>query len=84
MRTWLGVCSRCGLCAEGCLFYLEQDRDPRMSPAYEVRKTLGEMYRRKGRVDREFLEQCKEILWVNAGPVSAAPFTVRLESMLLR
>ncbi|HUT70122.1 MAG TPA: (Fe-S)-binding protein [Desulfatiglandales bacterium] len=63
MRTWLGICSRCGLCAEGCLFYLAHDKDPRMSPAYKVRKTLGEMYRRKGRVDREFLEQCKEILW---------------------
>jgi Fe-S oxidoreductase len=64
IRTWLGICSRCGLCAESCFVYLANDRDPKLSPAYKFRHTLGEMYRRKGRVTREFLEKCYEICWL--------------------
>jgi Fe-S oxidoreductase len=63
MRSWLDICSRCGLCAESCFFYLAHDNDPKLSPAYKVIHTVGEMYRRGGRVDREFLEEAKEVLW---------------------
>lgn len=62
IQTWLNICSGCGLCAESCFFYLAH-KDIRMSPAYKVKNTLGEMYRRKGNVDREFLEECYEMLW---------------------
>ena len=63
IKTWLSICSRCGLCAESCFFYLANDRNPRLSPAYKVKATLGELYRRKGRVDRDFLQKCYEIIW---------------------
>lgn len=63
IRMWLSICSRCGLCAESCFFYLANDRDPRLSPAYKFKATLGELYRRKGNVDRGFLEKCYEIIW---------------------
>lgn len=63
IKTWLSICSRCGLCAETCFFYLANDKDPRMSPAYKFKNTLGEMYRRKGNVDREFLKKCYGIIW---------------------
>lgn len=63
IRTWLSICSHCGLCAESCFFYLANNRDPRLSPAYKIKSTLGEMYRRKGNVDREFLKRCHDILW---------------------
>jgi Fe-S oxidoreductase len=64
IRTWLSICSRCGLCAESCFVYLANDRDPRLSPAYKFHHTLGEMYRRKGRLTTEFLKQCYEISWL--------------------
>lgn len=64
IRTWLSICSRCGLCAESCFFYLANDKDPRLSPAYKLKNTLGDMYRRKGNVDQAFLERCYEILWL--------------------
>jgi Fe-S oxidoreductase len=63
IRTWLSICSRCGLCAESCFFYLANNKDPRLSPAYKVKNTLGEMYRRKGNIDREFLEKCYDVAW---------------------
>jgi Fe-S oxidoreductase len=63
IRTWLSICSRCGLCAESCFFYLANNRDPHLSPAYKFKSTLGEMYRRHGNVDREFLRMCYDTLW---------------------
>lgn len=63
IRTWLSICSRCGLCAESCFFYLANDRNPRFSPAYKFKNTLGLMYRMKGNVDREFLKRCYDIIW---------------------
>ena len=64
IRTWLSICSRCGLCAESCFVYLSNDHDPKLSPAYKFKHTLGELYRRKGKVDRSFLEKCYEISWL--------------------
>ena len=64
IRTWLSICSRCGLCAESCFVYLANDHNPKLSPAYKVKQTLGEMYRRKGKVDRDFLKRCYEISWL--------------------
>ena len=64
VRTWLSICSRCGLCAESCFVYLANDRDPRLSPAYKFHHTLGQMYRRKGRLTTEFLKQSYEISWL--------------------
>lgn len=63
IRTWLSICSRCGLCAESCFFYLANNRDPRLSPAYKFKNTLGLLYRKKGNVDREFLMKCYDIIW---------------------
>ncbi len=62
-RTWLSICASCGLCADSCLFYLAKNKDPRLSPAYKVRATLRELYRRKGEVEHEFLEKCYNIIW---------------------
>jgi Fe-S oxidoreductase len=64
IRTWLSICSRCGLCAESCFVYLSNDRDPKLSPAYKFKHTLGQMYRRKGKLDRTFLENCYEVAWL--------------------
>ncbi|NTW34955.1 MAG: (Fe-S)-binding protein [Syntrophobacteraceae bacterium] len=63
IKTWLSICARCGLCAESCFFYLANNRDPKMSPAYKFKNTLGEMYRRKGEVDRAFLRKCYDMIW---------------------
>jgi len=63
VRTWLNICSRCGMCAESCFYFLSSDRDPTLSPAYKFKSTLGELYRRKGKVDAAFLEKCYETLW---------------------
>ncbi|MDR3553838.1 MAG: (Fe-S)-binding protein [Syntrophobacteraceae bacterium] len=63
IKSWLSICSRCGLCAESCFFYLAKNKDPKLSPAYKVKATLLELYKRKGQVDRAFLQKCHDIAW---------------------
>ncbi len=63
MRTWLSICARCGLCADSCFFYLAKDKDPKLSPAYKAKISLGEMYKKKGKVSREFLDKTLDVVW---------------------
>ncbi|EPR39875.1 protein of unknown function DUF224 cysteine-rich region domain protein [Desulfovibrio sp. X2] len=63
LRLWLKACTSCAICADSCFFYLTNDKKPEYMPQYKVRKTLGELIKRKGEVDREFLEEAKEIAW---------------------
>ncbi len=86
IRTWLSICSRCGLCAESCFVYLSNDRDPRLSPAYKFHHTLGAMYRRKGRLTRDFLKQCYEISWLQCTMCKrcsmVCPFGIDIATMI--
>ena len=61
-KTWLEICSHCGLCAESCFYYLANDRDPTQVPSYKIQKTLGEMLRRKGDVDNAFMQKSMDWL----------------------
>jgi Fe-S oxidoreductase len=86
IRTWLNICASCGLCAESCFVYLGNDRNPKLSPAYKFRHTLGEMYRRKGKVDVAFLESCFDILWLQCTMCKRCamycPFGIDVASMI--
>ena len=60
LKTWLGICSHCGLCADSCFYYLANDRDPTQVPSYKIQQTLGELIRRKGKVDNAFMQMCMD------------------------
>ena len=62
-RTWLDICARCGLCADSCFLYRCNDRDPKQVPSYKVQSTLGEMVRKNGQVDNEFMRHAMEVCW---------------------
>ncbi len=55
-KTWLQICSHCGLCANTCHYYIANGNDPKMIPSYKV-KHLAEILKKKGRVDKEYLEK---------------------------
>jgi len=65
MRTCLQACAGCSLCAESCFLFHEKDKDPQYMPSYKVIKTLGLLYRKRGRVSRDELEQMQQLLWRN-------------------
>jgi Fe-S oxidoreductase len=56
MKMWLEICTRCGLCADSCFFYLAHDRKPEMAPAYKV-QALRQLYRTGGEATKELLEE---------------------------
>ena len=55
-KTWVEICTHCGMCADTCHFYLASGKDPKMIPAYKVR-FLKDLLKKKGRVDTEYLQQ---------------------------
>lgn len=63
MKACLTACARCTLCAESCFLFMAKDKDPRYMPSYKFIKTLGLLYRAKGRVTRAQLEVMKDLLW---------------------
>lgn len=63
LKTYIETCVHCGLCSEGCHYYLSYDRDPSYSPAGKVRQTLWEMLKNKGRVDREAIKRYARIAY---------------------
>ncbi|MBL3580963.1 sulfate respiration complex iron-sulfur protein HmcF [Oleidesulfovibrio alaskensis] len=63
IRTWLEICAHCGMCADSCFLYRVNNRDPKQVPAYKIQSTLGEMVKRKGKVDNAFMQHCMEVAW---------------------
>lgn len=63
IRTWLEICAHCGLCADSCFMYLANKRDPQQVPSYKIQSTLGELIRRKGKVDNAFMQMCMDTAW---------------------
>ncbi len=62
MREMLVACASCGMCAESCFFYKET-HDRRAVPSYKVRKTIGRLFSKNGRVSRRELESMAGLLW---------------------
>ncbi len=62
-KTWLDICAHCSLCADSCFLYLANNRDPKQIPSYKIQSTLGEMVRRKGAVNTEFMIHCMDVAW---------------------
>lgn len=63
MMTWLKICTHCGLCAESCFLYLANNRNPDQVPSYKIQSTLGEIIRRKGKVDNAFMQKVMDTAW---------------------
>ena len=63
LKTWLEICAHCGMCADSCFLYLVNDNDPKQVPAYKIQSTLGEIIKRKGKVDNKFMRHAMEVAW---------------------
>jgi Fe-S oxidoreductase len=63
LRTWLEICAHCGMCADSCFLYLANNRDPKQVPSYKIQSTLGEIVRRKGKVDNKFMRMVMDTAW---------------------
>ena len=65
MKLCLAACASCTLCAESCFLFVSKDKDPKYMPSYKVINSLGKLYKKKGKVSREQLEEMKDLIWKN-------------------
>ena len=61
LKTYVDTCIHCGLCSEGCHYYMSHDKDPIYSPAGKVKQTLWKMLHKKGDVGVEEIKRMAEI-----------------------
>ena len=60
MKLQLSHCAHCSLCAESCFLFMANDKEPEYMPSYKVIYSLGVIYKKRGKVDREFIEKNKK------------------------
>ena len=65
MKLSLAACASCTLCAESCFLFTGKDQDPQYMPSYKVLKSLGRLYKKKGRVERKELNTMADLVWRN-------------------
>lgn len=61
-KTWLAICTHCGLCADTCHYYAASGNDPKMIPSYKVR-FLNELRKKKGKVDGAYLQKMYDTVY---------------------
>ncbi len=63
LRTWLNMCAKCAICADSCISYIANDCDPSQIPSYKIQSTLGEIIKKNGNVDNEFMINTMEVAY---------------------
>jgi len=61
LKIYVDTCVHCGLCSDACHHFLSMGRDPKYSPAGKVKRTLGEIFKKKGKVSPEFIKSASII-----------------------
>ncbi len=63
MKLMLKVCVRCTFCAETCFLYRCREKNPKYMPSLKVINSVGKLYKKKGKVKFEELEDMREIVF---------------------
>ncbi len=87
LKTYIETCAHCGLCSEACHFFLSNDRDPAYSPAGKIKKTIGEIVKKRGKVSVDFIKTACEIAFTECNLcrrcVMYCPFGIDAAYMML-
>jgi ferredoxin len=62
MKMMLRYCARCSNCAKSCFLYVH-NQDASYIPAHKVFASLGMLYRKKGKVQRQDLKDMVDTIW---------------------
>jgi Fe-S oxidoreductase len=63
IKRSLSLCAHCSMCAESCFLFTSNNNDPKYMPSHKIINSLGYLYKKKGQVNQEEMEQIKEIVW---------------------
>jgi Fe-S oxidoreductase len=62
LKMWMEMCAHCGLCSDTCHFYLANERDPKMIPAYKSKKIL-EAIKKKDKIDEATVDELYDTVY---------------------
>ncbi len=63
LKAYLKTCVHCGLCSDGCHFFLSFDRNPRYSPVGKIKETLARFIHDKNRITADVIRQAAVIAY---------------------
>ena len=63
IKLGLTMCAHCSLCAESCFLYVLKDHDPEYMPSYKFINSIGKLYKKKGKVSKEALEEMRDLVF---------------------
>jgi Fe-S oxidoreductase len=62
LKAYVEICVRCGLCADGCHYYLSH-QDPAYSPVGKVKRTIWKLIKQQGEVAPDELYEMAQIAY---------------------
>ena len=63
LKLGMAMCVHCSLCAESCFLFTTKGEDPKYMPSHKFINSIGKLYKKKGKVDRETLEEISDVVW---------------------
>jgi len=63
IKLGLAMCAHCSLCAESCFLFVSNDNDPEYMPSYKFINSIGKLYRKKGKVSQQALEEMRDLVF---------------------
>jgi len=63
IKLFFTACIHCTYCADTCFLQRNNPDDPSYMPSHKVIHSVGKLYKKRGRVTREELEEIRDILW---------------------
>lgn len=63
IKLALDTCAHCTLCAESCFLHTMHKDDPSYMPSHKFIHSIGQLYKSKGRVSRNRLQEIAHIVW---------------------
>ncbi|MDA3895782.1 MAG: 4Fe-4S dicluster domain-containing protein [Desulfobacteraceae bacterium] len=63
IKLGLAMCAHCSLCAESCFLFVSHDNDPEYMPSYKFINSIGKLYKKKGKVSMQALEEMRDLVF---------------------
>ncbi|MBC2717609.1 MAG: (Fe-S)-binding protein [Desulfobacteraceae bacterium] len=63
IKLGLAMCAHCSLCAESCFLFVSKDNDPEYMPSYKFINSIGRLYKKKGKVSKQALEEMRDLVF---------------------
>ncbi|BCS89713.1 electron transfer complex ferredoxin TmcB [Pseudodesulfovibrio sediminis] len=63
LKAYNETCMRCGLCSQGCHYYMSHDNDPSYSPVNKATETMYELMEKKGKVSPQRIYEMAQMAY---------------------